>query len=209
MKKTIFAGFLFGLFTFAITGVAGAALVVTYTDFSSWEAASGTYQLENFNDGILSPELSFVSDSKGRIKENRGEFYFLDKPTKRNDGTTWSFSDTMFSFGGDWQLSGGDARDAGLGLLLTISDGSISYVAPEISRETNNFWGFTSDTGFTSLTVSVGSQGSWWDRSENHRLDNMVYGIAPGGAEVPEPATMLLFGTGLAGLVAGARRKKK
>ncbi len=197
MKNNVFTGVLTGLIAFFITGIAGATVIETHTDFTSWQAATGAYQAEDFTDMDLLPGLSFDSTSGGAITLDG---YFYDSPTSLNGGTTWYFTETMFSFGGDWDLSG--PRGSGMGLVLTMFDGSSSFVAPEISRTTDNFWGFTSDTGFTSLTVSAGSQ---LGASETYHFDNMVYGASP----VPEPASILLFGTGLVGLAIGARRKKK
>ena len=40
-------------------------------------------------------------------------------------------------------------------------------------------------------------------------LDDLMYSQATGPAPVPEPCTMLLMGTGLAGLISIRRRNKK
>ena len=48
---------------------------------------------------------------------------------------------------------------------------------------------------------------SFMDSSENWH--GLTVGVSPSAAPVPEPATMLLFGTGLAGLAAVGRRKNK
>ena len=56
--------------------------------------------------------------------------------------------------------------------------------------------------GYNRLDVNVVTeQGSWWIEGEINSVT--------AAAAVPEPATMLLLGTGLVGVAGAARRKKK
>ena len=65
---------------------------------------------------------------------------------------------------------------------------------------TTDFVGFTSDTPITSLTFA--EQGYGMD------ITQFTTGSATSSAPVPEPATLLLLGSGLLGL-AGFRKKFK
>ena len=66
------------------------------------------------------------------------------------------------------------------------------------SSYTGGFWGFISDTPFTSVKL----QGATGTNQQSYQLDNMVY------SPVPVPAAVWFFGSGLIGLVGVARRKK-
>ena len=67
----------------------------------------------------------------------------------------------------------------------------------------------------STLTVAWFANGAGWQggMDESFAIDNIVLtvdnGSTPGPSRVPEPATMLLFGTGLAGLIGSRIRRKK
>lgn len=94
-------------------------------------------------------------------------------------------------------------KDFGDGSQMTITlnttDSFATDVAgPLVSTTTPfSFVGFSSDTPFSSMTI--------FDPSQTVMIDNFAYSSS---APTPEPATMLLLGTGLAAL-AGARKLKK
>ncbi len=77
---------------------------------------------------------------------------------------------------------------------------------------------------FVTLTMNL----NFWVRDSNYRWNNVTWGnlglvddmgihmamtcandVVEGGDEIPEPATMMLFGTGLAGLAGSAIRRRK
>lgn len=197
MKKKLLTGLMFGLSLALLVGVANATVITTYTDFSAWQASVATYKLEDFNDTTLL--LSYSSTSDGHLENG----YFYDRPTATNGGTTWSFGETVNSFGGLWDLSG--PGGSGMGLILTMTDGTSTFIAPQISNTTNNFWGFVADENFTSAYVAAGTQSGI---AETYHIDNLVFG-STSSTPVPEPATMLLLGLGMVGLAGIGRKKKK
>jgi len=74
---------------------------------------------------------------------------------------------------------------------------------------TVEFFGVIADTGFSSVIVQEGTQGG---NMETYYLDDLVYSYyeTPNANNpVPEPGTMLLFGTGLAGVVAWRLKKSQ
>lgn len=170
-----------------------AATIMIYTDKTQWQnALSEQFLTEDFSDSLLNTGVSFVSTESGHI--NPAENCYQDvlaSQSQNEPTTTWSFVPQIAAYGGNWTLGG--PGGSGNSLLVYIADSSL-YVGAIPNSFGGGFWGFISDTPFTSVKL-VGGGGS---QQQNYRLDDMVY------SQVPEPATMSLA---LLGGLATMRRR--
>ena len=97
-----------------------------------------------------------------------------------------------------------------IGLNDIAQEGTFTWVSGEISTYTNWIGGEPNNGGWTGIPEDVvvtnwDYPGGWNDVPRNVGMNGLAeYESAP----VPGPATILLMGTGVAGLI-GARRKKK
>jgi hypothetical protein len=93
----------------------------------------------------------------------------------------------------------------GLPFMVTLSNGE-SFIVNTPNRPARGFFGITSDVAITSIhfvTMPGPNQSSGLPL-----IDNFSFGQAAPAA-VPEPATMVLLGTGLAGIAVRARSRRK
>jgi hypothetical protein len=193
------------------------ATIVTYTDSGSFNSSSivggSATVTENFN---TNASLFTTFNVAGTVGGTPG---FTSGA--RTTNLTNSYSEVvtlnagnMSAFGGDFNLAPGSGLGSGVKLLITFADNSTQLVTlggggtAILGYNVGNgstpfFFGFTSDTAFTSVTFVQGGSGGL--TTETFSLDNLLVeqsGAAlpppPGG--VPEPSTFGLMGAAMVGL---------
>lgn len=207
-----------------------SAVLIDFTDGNlalgnnsqNWTIVNGLTSTSATVDGInvnISTNVGTMTFNgyEGPGSIDLGGGYFLDGDGDGVGVRNWGDSDEL--------NASGDFSEV---LTVTFDPGSIItniYILDLFSRETavytldtdytytapsNVAWGFhnisiSNDTAFGSISFSVIPPGSPGGDDGDH--DFAVAGIM--AEPVPEPTTMLLFGTGLAGLAGSRLRRKK
>ena len=193
---------------------AGAAVVVQYSDRDQFVSLSGTLELQNFNaftnttyfnnSPLVVGDLTLSVAPVFPVFEdpfNSIQVAPANTPGWAVDGTnivriglsevktfTIQFAEPVYSFGsyfGAW--NDGQVR-AQLEIL------SSTFIAPVTAAPEVRFFGYISDTPFSSITIrGLGNEGLY--------LDNVVY-----STQVPEPAQGALLAVGILGFLGRRRR---
>jgi hypothetical protein len=150
--------------------VGSAETITVYTDKTEWQnALGGQYLTEDFADTMLNAGVSYVSSESGHINPEQECYQDVLASESQNDPmTVWTFEPQIAAFGGDWTLGG--PGGSGNSLHVYIDDDSL-YVGAISNSFNGGFWGFVSDTAFSSVTL-VGGSGT---NQQHYCLDDMVY----------------------------------
>lgn len=195
MKKLLAFGALMPL---ALAATPASAATTIFTDRTAFEAALGAFTVVDFTglsgsfDGATfdAGPFSLTGDSTGGFTDmtvggGQVNANTCGVPVCGFDfGYTIDFDAPIIGFGADYS-----SVNSGSGIEFDIGGGI--FDGPTAS---NGFFGFISDTAFSSITVSGGN--------EVHQFDDVTFGA------VPEPATwaFMIFGFGAIG---GALRRNR
>lgn len=183
MKKVFLAGLAVGAMMVGMTGVANATFFTSTTDLNRLVAGNGTTSWTQAMPGDFQVPYDIITDAKltvhaSFVDGNNDTINVEGIAIGRLQNQSWTWVSTGF-FQGYFEDT-------------TPSFDISSAITP---------W-----TTGDSLSVSLNYRESWSTLWLDDSVLEMNYTNA-GPSAVPEPGTMLLFGTGIAGLAAAGRRR--
>jgi hypothetical protein len=199
MRKLAILGLALAL-ALSMAAVAAATPTPTFTiynDISTWVAACPDSKLQDFDEafpGGLNPGVS-VTTVNGFVDTTTSLWHDIVVPGGAT--TTWTFATPIHGLGGFFDLAVPGGPGTGIDVF---ADGFQVSASPSIPNTYDGgFWGFLSPSTFTSITFASDGQSGI---QETYTLDDLRY------CPVPVPPAVLLFGSGLLGLVGFRLRRK-
>ena len=179
------------------------ATPIIYTDEGMWNTAvrarTSLSSTEVFDNPVLEPWLSIVSSQPGAVSAFMWQSVVDSSPVK-TDTFTHSWAD-VFAWCATFNLA--DPGGPGEGIKVYADLAGTGTLIDTIPGTYKDFWGFVLDNNdyFTYVRLAgaggPGVQETFW-------MDDLSIGADV--PRVPEPATLLLFGTGLLAVVRRCRK---
>jgi len=179
MKKTIVAGLAMGVLVVGMTGVASAVSMTFEEVGSNLDFLTAS---TNLGDSGEATELAWVNSVLG------GGYTFDAK----DDGLGGEWFD-ITDYAGYWAHA------------LTTEPAYFLVKTGSIDGNPNTHFLYENLTSLEWAVIDLAGLGI----TDLSNIDKISHISEFGGTPVPEPATMLLFGTGLAGLAGSLLRRKK
>jgi hypothetical protein len=179
-------------------GAGSASAATYYGDYFDFIDRFGTVEITTFN-APIAPPVS-VASPNGVLSGGKWNDLIND-----DDGPTiWSFASAINGFGGFFDLFFPGGPGTGITVTLGLVGGGTEVLDDIPDTIAGTFWGFTSDTAFTSVSFSEGSGCCF----ETYTLDNLTIGAFPAPSPVPLPASFGLLAIAVGGIAAFGRKRR-
>ncbi len=172
----------------------------TYTGGENFVHQAWAYQDSSITVDSAADTLSVTAN--GSVREDSGAYDLSSWSSDAYSYLSIVFTIDSGQYTYDFDITGTRLDSSGQLINVPISDGYIL---------SGNFAGNTSDVigpGMYEMAIKFFDRGPIYSGADPYNLFFEVTPNAPGSVTVPEPATILLFGTSIVGLAVFRQRKK-
>lgn len=192
---------------------ASAAGSLTNIDFEAQATAPNSFAYYGFGPGLSVSGVNFsaplssylyvaASNAVVTAYEWGSGASLLFGSTNEGGNLVISLAPNTFSFGFDLMAQADQAPDSTGGLIYDIDIDGIDYNATTSARPTRSFFGITSDTAMSTVTLTMTNTNTF---RALPIIDNVSFGNTRNS--VPEPGSLLLAGLALLALATARARR--